>query len=117
MADTTVLLFTSSLFIPVLGVTFLSEKVGPFRWTAVIVGFIGVLIMMRPSGQMYLLGIAVAMAAVFMQATLFGWVIWNDVPLPTVIAGATIIIASNVLVIWREHRLGKVVDPRLTPKV
>jgi drug/metabolite transporter (DMT)-like permease len=45
------------------------------------------------------------------RATLFGWAIWNDVPLPTVIAGANIVIASNVLVSWCENRLGKVVDP------
>jgi hypothetical protein len=69
-ADTTVILFTSPLFITVPGVIIPSEKVGPFRWTAVIVGFIRVLIMMWPSGPMCLLGIAVAMAAAFMQATL-----------------------------------------------
>ena len=39
MAETTVLLFTASLFIPVLGVIFLSERVGPYRWAAVVVGF------------------------------------------------------------------------------
>jgi hypothetical protein len=32
MAETTVLLFTSSLFIPVLGIIFLHERVGPYRW-------------------------------------------------------------------------------------
>ena len=70
MADTTALLFTSSLFIPVLGVIFLKERVGPYRWTAVIVGFSGVLIMLKPTGDIYALGIAVAMVAAFMQASL-----------------------------------------------
>ena len=36
MADTTVLLFTSTLFVPVLGVIFLRESVGPYRWSAVV---------------------------------------------------------------------------------
>jgi hypothetical protein len=34
-----------------------------------------------------------------------------------VFAGAAIVIASNVLVIWRESRLGKIPDPRLDAKV
>ena len=50
-------------------------------------------------------------------ATLFGWLIWNEFPLPTVLLGAVIVIASNALVIWRESRLGKIVDPRLDPKI
>jgi drug/metabolite transporter (DMT)-like permease len=33
MAETTVLLFTASLFLPVLGVLVLGEKVGPWRWS------------------------------------------------------------------------------------
>jgi len=44
MADTTALLFTSSLFIPVLGVIFLKESVGIYRWAAVAIGFIGVMV-------------------------------------------------------------------------
>ncbi|NJO24016.1 MAG: hypothetical protein HC868_15195 [Sphingomonadales bacterium] len=63
MADTTVLLFTASLFIPVLGVVFLKERVGPYRWAAVIIGFTGVVIMVQPTGDVYTLGIAVAMLA------------------------------------------------------
>lgn len=203
MADTTALLFTSSLFIPVLGVIFLKERVGPYRWTAVIVGFSGVLIMLKPTGDIYALGIAVAMVAAFMQAslqvvlrylggherpetvtfyffvigtlvtalplpfvvvrptlaeipllfgvglsgaaaqwllstafknapaaivtvfnysgivwaTLFGWMIWNEWPLPAVFAGAAIVIASNFLIIWRESRIGKTVDARVATKL
>lgn len=193
MADTTVLLFTASLFIPVLGVVFLKEKVGPYRWAAVIIGFSGVVIMLQPTGDVYSLGIAVAMLAACMHAvlqvvlrylgrferpmtitfyfvvvgtlvtalplpfvavqptvaeiplffgvglsgaaaqwllstafrhapaaivtvfnysgivwsTLFGWMIWNEWPLPAVLAGAAVVIASNLLIIWRESRLGK----------
>lgn len=198
MADTTALLFTSSLFIPILGVIFLKESVGPYRWMAVALGFIGVLIMVNPSGAMNSLGVLVAISAAMMHAvlqvilrylgryespetisfyffvigvfltalplpfiavkptldeiplllgvglsgaaaqwllsiafrnaraaivtvfnysgivwaTLFGWMIWNEWPLPAVMAGAAIVITSNILIIWREGRLGKVTDAR-----
>ncbi len=70
LADTTALLFASSLFIPILGVIFLRESVGPYRWSAVAIGFAGVIIMSRPSGAVYALGIAVAMCAALMHAIL-----------------------------------------------
>ena len=70
MADTTALLFTSSLFIPVLGVLLLKESVGPYRWAAVLIGFIGVLIMANPSGQGNFLGIIIALSAAMMHAFL-----------------------------------------------
>jgi len=203
MADTTALLFTSSLFIPILGVIFLKESVGPYRWAAVAIGFTGVVIMSQPSGNVYAFGIMVAMCAALMHATLqiilrylgrfetpetisfyffvigtfitafalpfvavrptiaeiplllgvglsgaaaqwllsiafrnapaaivtvfnysgivwatlFGWMIWNDWPLPTVLAGGTIVIASNILMIWRESRLGKISDARFRAKL
>jgi drug/metabolite transporter (DMT)-like permease len=37
-------------------------------------------------------------------ATLFGWMIWNELPLPAVLTGAAVVIASNLLIIWRESR-------------
>jgi len=203
MADTTALLFTSSLFIPVLGVIFLKESVGPYRWAAVATGFFGVLIMAHPSGEVNTLGIAVALTATLMHAslqiilrylgryespetisfyffvigvfltalplpfiavkptpaelplllgvglsgagaqwllsvafhnaraaivtvfnyssivwaTLFGWFIWGDWPLPTVMAGAAIVIASNILMIWRESRLGRISDARFRARL
>jgi drug/metabolite transporter (DMT)-like permease len=191
LADTTALLFTSSLFIPILAVIFLKESVGPYRWSAVIVGFLGVIVMTRPTGDVYVLGISVALCAALLHATLqvilrylgryespetisfyffaigtiltgaampfvahtpaineiplllgvglsgaaaqwllsvayrnapaavvtvfnytsivwaslFGWMIWNEWPLPAVFAGAGIVIGSNILIVWRESRL------------
>jgi drug/metabolite transporter (DMT)-like permease len=202
MAETTVLLFTASLFIPVLGVFFLGEKVGPWRWAAVVIGFMGVVIMARPGGNVHMLGVTVALAAALMHATLqivlrylsryespetvtfyfmvigtlvtalplpfvavtptlaevpllfgvglsgalaqwllsnafrnapaaivtvfnysgivwatvFGWLIWNDWPLPQVLVGAAIVIASNVLIIWRESRRREITGARVRAK-
>ena len=203
MADTTALLFTSSLFIPILAVIFLKESVGPYRWSAVAIGFIGVIIMSHPTGEVYSLGIMVAICAALMHAvlqiilrylgryespetitfyffiigtfltalplpfiavrptvaeiplllgiglsgaaaqwllsiafrnaratvvtvfnysgivwaTLFGWMIWNEWPLPTVMAGAAVVIAANILIIWREARLGRISDARFRAKL
>jgi drug/metabolite transporter (DMT)-like permease len=194
MADTTALLFTASLFIPVLGVIFLKESVGPYRWVAIAIGFLGVVIMSHPSGQVNTLGILVALSAALLHATLqiilrylgryespetisfyffvigivltalpmpfiavrptvaeiplligvglsgaaaqwllsvafrharaaivtvfnyssivwatvFGWMIWNEWPLPAVMVGAAIVIASNILIIWRESRMNRI---------
>ncbi len=199
MAETTVLLFTASLFIPVLGVAILKEKVGPYRWTAVLAGFIGVSIMVNPTGETNTLGVAVALSAAFLQAImsillrhlggherpetitfyffvigtfmtglalpffatgltlaeiplilgiglsgaaaqwlysvalkhtpaavvavvsyssiiwaiLFGWLIWNDWPLPIVFAGAGVVIASNLLIVWREKHLRRSVQAKV----
>jgi drug/metabolite transporter (DMT)-like permease len=46
-------------------------------------------------------------------ATLFGWMIWQEWPLPMVMAGAAVVIASNLLMIWRESRLGRLSDNRI----
>lgn len=198
MADATAFLFSASLFVPVLAAVALREQVGPWRWSAVVIGFAGVLVMVRPSGEVKLLGVGVALAAAMLQAvmqtilrhlgrsespetvsfyffligivamalplpfvavrptlaevpllvgvgltgaaaqwllstafrnapaaivtvfnysgivwaTLLGWLIWNDWPLPQVFAGAAVVIASNLLIIWRESRVQAVTGAR-----
>ena len=202
MAETTVLLFTASLFIPVLGVFVLGERVGPYRWAADFIGFAGVVVMASPAGNLNTLGIAIALTASLMHAVLqvvlrylgkfespetvtfyfmvigtlitalplpfiavtptldeipllfglgltgaaaqwflsvafrnapaavvtvfnytgivwamlFGWMIFNDWPAPLVLLGAAIVIGSNVLMVWREIRLGKVTGARVRAK-
>lgn len=48
LADATALFFVAPLFITLLSIPMLGEKVGPMRLSAVFVGFVGVLIMQRP---------------------------------------------------------------------
>ncbi|MGB1390929.1 MAG: EamA family transporter, partial [Paracoccaceae bacterium] len=48
LADATALFFVAPLFITVLSIPLLGEKVGPLRIGAVVVGFVGVLLMQRP---------------------------------------------------------------------
>jgi drug/metabolite transporter (DMT)-like permease len=48
MADATAIAFAKSFFVTIFAVLFLKETVGWYRWSAVVVGFLGVLIMLRP---------------------------------------------------------------------
>lgn len=52
MPDAVAFNFATPLFVLVLAVLFLGEKVGWRRWSATVVGFIGVLVMVRPSPTM-----------------------------------------------------------------
>jgi drug/metabolite transporter (DMT)-like permease len=48
LADATAITFASPLFLTMLSIPLLGEQVGVYRWSAVIVGFVGVLIMVQP---------------------------------------------------------------------
>ena len=48
LADAVAIAFAGPLFLTLLSIPFLGEQVGPRRWAAVIVGFIGVLLIARP---------------------------------------------------------------------
>jgi drug/metabolite transporter (DMT)-like permease len=39
-------------------------------------------------------------------ALLFGWFVFGDLPTPTVLTGATIVAATGLFIVWREHQLG-----------
>lgn len=53
LADAFALAFTSPLFITALSVPLLGERVGFHRWSAVILGFAGTLLILRPTGQSF----------------------------------------------------------------
>ena len=53
LADAVALYFTVPLFVTVLAGPFLGEKVGLTAWIAVVVGFIGVVIMLRPGAGVF----------------------------------------------------------------
>ncbi|HJW47143.1 MAG TPA: DMT family transporter [Lysobacter sp.] len=57
--------FVAPLMITVLSVPFLGEQVGPRRWTAIAIGLVGVLVVLRPTGEgmLSLAGLAVLVAA------------------------------------------------------
>ncbi|WP_449227538.1 DMT family transporter [Azospirillum argentinense] len=69
LGDAVALNFSAPLFLTALSVPLLGERVGIYRWSAVLVGFVGVLIMVQPSGEMLThLGALVALGAAFCQS-------------------------------------------------
>jgi drug/metabolite transporter (DMT)-like permease len=57
--------FVAPLMITALSVPFLGERVGPRRWIAIAIGLLGVLVVLRPTGEgiLTLAGLAVLLAA------------------------------------------------------
>jgi drug/metabolite transporter (DMT)-like permease len=53
LAEATAIVFAAPLFITAMSVPVLGEHVGPRRWAAVIVGFLGVLIIVRPGAAAF----------------------------------------------------------------
>lgn len=53
LADVTSVGFATPLIVTALGALLLGETVGPRRWAAVIIGFCGVLIIVRPTGTIH----------------------------------------------------------------
>lgn len=190
LAEATTIGFSMPIFATILSAVLLKEATGIHRWSAVLLGFVGVLIMVRPDANHFPpLGVAVALGGAVLTAcislvlrelgrtegasvtvfwftlltlpplaigmifkaqahdgitwltligigvfggiaqlgmtgalrwgpvslvlpmdyssilwaTLFGWFIWNEWPLPTTWIGAVFIVASGLYIAWREH--------------
>ncbi len=63
IADTLAIFFVQPLVVTMLAPMVLGEKVGIRRWTAVVIGFIGTLIIIRPGFQQVNPGVFLALAA------------------------------------------------------
>jgi drug/metabolite transporter (DMT)-like permease len=68
LADAVSLGFTSPLLITALSVPLLGEKVGIHRWSAVVVGFLGVLLIVQPGGAMFNIGAVTALGGAVANA-------------------------------------------------
>ena len=69
LADATAINFTAPIFATILSFLILKENVGVHRWTAVVLGFAGVLIVARPGGSsLPLLGVTIALIGAVGQA-------------------------------------------------
>ena len=52
-ATASTLTFSATFFIVILSIFFLNDKVGIYRWSAVIIGFIGVAMIMKPTNDIF----------------------------------------------------------------
>jgi drug/metabolite transporter (DMT)-like permease len=68
LADATAINFAAPLVVCVLSVPLLKEPVGPLKWFAVLIGFIGVMIMVRPGGDVIREGAIYSFAGTVMSA-------------------------------------------------
>lgn len=68
LADAKAVLFAAPLFMTVLSIPLLGEKVGIYRWSAVLVGFAGVLVILQPGGEMLQAGSLAAVGGAVLYA-------------------------------------------------
>jgi drug/metabolite transporter (DMT)-like permease len=69
LAEATTIGFAAPLFAVILSALVLKEKVGRHRWSAVAIGFAGVLLVMRPDGgQLPIAGLLIALGGAFMTS-------------------------------------------------
>src|SRR6056297_3472011 len=68
LAEATALVFSAPIFITALSVPLLGETVGWRRWVAVLVGFVGVIIIVRPGGATFQPSSLYAIGTAFLYA-------------------------------------------------
>ncbi|NKB63481.1 MAG: EamA family transporter [Gammaproteobacteria bacterium] len=90
LATAATLFFSFPIYVTALSIPFLGEKVGIRRWSAMLVGFMGVLLMTRP-------GAAFQWSALLMIMAAFGW--------------ATVVILTRILAQHSDHSKTRVNTP------
>lgn len=68
LAEVVAILFTMPLFVTAMSTLVLGEKVGFRRWSAVLIGFIGILIIVSPKGELNALAVLLAFIAAISYA-------------------------------------------------
>jgi drug/metabolite transporter (DMT)-like permease len=70
LSEVTAIFFVAPVFITIFSVIFLGEKVGPWRWLAVLTGLLGVVVMFRPTPSTFQLAALLPVGAAACYATL-----------------------------------------------
>ncbi|KZY44608.1 hypothetical protein A3731_33525, partial [Roseovarius sp. HI0049] len=78
LAEATALIFVAPFFITLMSALFLGEEVGWRRWLAVLAGFLGVLMIIRPGGAAFQLISLLPVATAFVYALLMLSARWVD---------------------------------------
>ncbi|WP_136439699.1 DMT family transporter [Pacificoceanicola onchidii] len=107
LADAVAVSFIAPFIVTIFGALLLREPVGPRRWTAVAIGFVGMLIVIRPGLGVFhpaiLLVVAAASLFAFRQI-LSRWLSGGDSPVTTVAytsITATVILSVAVPFVWQ----------------
>ena len=73
IADATAISYSAPIFITVLSIFLLGEIIGIRRWSAVVLGFIGVLLIAQPQGDSWDIGLLAAIGSAFTGALVVIW--------------------------------------------
>jgi len=65
LSDATAISFLNPVFGMLLAIPFLGEKVGPWRWAAAAIAFVGALVLLRPSPDTFQVASMLALGAAF----------------------------------------------------
>ncbi|MEM7172359.1 MAG: DMT family transporter [Pseudomonadota bacterium] len=97
LATVTVLFFTAPLFITILAVPFLGEKVGWRRWSATAIGFLGALVVLWPApGEPDVLRVEAEMLVAILSSVLFAGALITGKKLSTTEAPTTMLLYSGL---------------------
>jgi drug/metabolite transporter (DMT)-like permease len=107
LADVTGISFSRSLWVIVLAVLFLNEQIRWRRWAATLVGFLGVLVMVRPGPEANPAAIAAVLNALFvaMSVVLIKRMTVTEKPLTILFWGTlipTFVTLPPALVVWKN---------------
>jgi len=108
LADATAIFFAKSFFVTILAVLILGETVGVYRWSAVLVGFLGVMIMLQPGTDNYsvygLLSLAGAAgaAAVMISLRLLSRIDSPDTIMIYAVLGVGVVMILPGIYFWQE---------------
>lgn len=111
LAEATALIFVAPLFITAMSAIFLREHVGLRRWLAVLIGFLGVLIVVRPGAATFQPASLLPVGTAFVYAILMLGARWVD-PRESVwtmllyLTGASALLSAFVVpFVWNPVRL------------
>jgi len=87
----------------------------PYWWAVGLLGIVGVIsLILKTEAYRHAPASVIAPLAysILLWTAFLDYIIWNHVASPTIWAGAVIIIAANLFIIWREKQLSKINEGR-----
>ena len=107
LADAVAVSFVAPFMVTALGALILREPVGIRRWSAIAVGFAGMLIVVRPGAGIFhpAIGLVVVAAGFFAARQILSRLIGSDDPTATTIAYtslvSTVLLTVPLMIVWR----------------